>query len=224
MNRTTKLLALFVLFQVEVSGVSAATSYESEYKKVVDCMESRDFGAAIVHCRTMQALAKTTAEKTNTLLLLEDAASSKHDYPVSIQAMTQAIALTGKSNSFYLDTLYWRRGKAYSANGNYEKAVADYTVVEPNRKVPRDVVNLMRDRSFAYEKLKQYDKSIADITKSIKFVDQILGSKADAIRIERVKGEKIEYLYKRAKLFTMLGKTEDAKRDKALADKLTEAW
>ena len=82
----------------------------------------------------------------------------------------------------------------------------------------------MRDRSFAYEKLKQYDKSIADITKSIKFVDQILGSKADAIRIERVKGEKIEYLYKRAKLFTMLGKTEDAKRDKALADKLTEAW
>ncbi len=217
-NKGAQLFALTALYLWAILGANAA----SPYQQAAACMEAQDFAGALAHSKKGFASAKTLADKIGSLSMMADAAGALHQYPVVIQAMNQAISLIGKSNSTFLRNHYWRRGKAYFAYGNYDKAVADFSAVDGFQKSPRDVVNLMRDRSLAYEKLHEYNKSVADLTTGLKSVDAIVGVKADAIMISRVKGEKIQLLYQRAKDLQLAGKVDDAKRDKVEADRLSE--
>ncbi len=217
-------IVFLLLCQFWISKAYASNPASTPYQKAAACMEANDFDGAVVHAKEMLATARTNHDRIASLVLLSDAATQKHDYPTSIQSMNKAIALADKSDLFALSCFQWTRGRSYYGNKEFEKAISDYNAVEPVRKEPRDVVNLMRDRALVYEKLHQNNKSILDLTRAIKFVDSILGSKAVPAMISRVRGDKIGLLYSRAKLLDLVGKPDDAKRDKAMADKLTDEW
>jgi tetratricopeptide (TPR) repeat protein len=225
MNKLAMFVACFIVLQSASRPVLAVDdAWDKAYKKGLACMDAQDFAGAEAYGKTTVALAKTAGQKQSAFVFLSDAASSKNDYPVAISALTQFMTLIGKTQTELYKTMQWRRAKAYAAQGDYEKAVSDFSLVEPTCKGPRNISNLMRDRGTAYEKLKQYDKSIADLTRSLKAVDQILGAKDNEVTIERVKADKISLLYQRSRLLSLAGKADDSKRDKILADKLTEAW
>jgi tetratricopeptide (TPR) repeat protein len=224
-NRLAMSVAFCIVLQSASLLVFAADeAWDKAYKKGIACMDAQDFAGAEAYGKTAVALAKTASQKQNAFVFLSDAASSKNDYPVAISALTQFMTLVEKTSPDVYKTMQWRRAKAYAVHGDYEKAISDFNQVEPTCKGSRNISNLMRDRGTVYEKLKQYDKSIADLTKSLKAVDQILGAKDNEVTIERVKADKISLLYQRSKLLALAGKADDSKRDKILADKLTEAW
>ncbi len=231
MNRSATVAALHLGLVFACQAQSLATPADAEYtaqsKKATHAMDAGQFDDAIAACKKMVAVAPTLPLKSQALLMMEDAASTGHKYKISIAAMTECIGLNKpvqKAGSTYIDTMIWRRGKAYAASGEYAPALADFQYVQPTRTTPREIVNLMQDQSACHEKLKQYDKCIADLSRALKYSDQILGEKSNEATITRVKGEKISLMYQRAKMYAAAGKMEESRRDKALADKLTDAW
>lgn len=231
MNRTAAVVVFCVGLVFACQAASLATPSDAEYtiqsKQAVRAMDQGQFDDAVAACQRMVAVAATVALKTQALVMMEDAASSGHKYRISIDAMTQSIALNKKlqkPGNPYIDAMFWRRGKAYAAIGDCALALADFQYIEPTRTSPREIVNLMQDQCGCHEKLKQYDKCIADLSRALIYSDKILGEKNNEATITRVKGEKISLVYRRAKMYAAAGKIEESKRDKALADKLTDAW
>ena len=87
-----------------------------------------------------------------------------HDYARAIPDFNDALALEGPS--MHKDTLRVR-GAAYLMNGDYEKALADYTAALN----PPDAVGL-NNRGLTYLKMKRYAAAVADYSAALKLQPQ----------------------------------------------------
>jgi len=78
------------------------------------------------------------------------------------------------------------RGDAYKANGEYDKAIADYSralKIDPLR------AEVYASRGHMYTELKEYDKAIADLDYSLKLKPELSGAYLNRGNLYRVKGD-----------------------------------
>lgn len=87
---------------------------------------------------------------------------NKGEYDKAIDVCTSMI---GSPNQ-QAHLTYYNRGFAYSKKGQYDKAIADYTMAielgPPNERI-------YQARASSYESIKEYDKAIGDLDKAVAF-------------------------------------------------------
>jgi tetratricopeptide (TPR) repeat protein len=197
----------------------AANAYTAQDAR--NSLGSGDYDRDLRISKENISTAKSKEELVSYLTVMSDVYKYKRQDALSIPCLTP-LGLVDKSDTGNLPFLHHKRGNAYSSVGNLQLALADYGAVVSAKIGPRPMINVLKDRALLYARMNQYDKAIADLNLSLKLTDSLLGARDAVSNIMRVRGDKVQLLNMRSKMYDKSGKIEEAKRDRSAADKLSD--
>ncbi len=106
----------------------------------------------------------TASETADAIHAAAEAALQRDQFDLAARHLTAALEVRGLSRT-HIGFLYSERGRAYNAEGDFARAVDDFTV--SLRHAPQDTTTLYR-RGVAYWNAGDYERSVADFTTAIR--------------------------------------------------------
>lgn len=187
-----------------------------------DRIHNGDLDAAIA---ILQRIIKKADANSVAHFYLGDAFADQEKYAQAAPEYQKAIELgTKEKNRSLLNQIYRNRARMETIEKHYPQAVEDYKKSIANAtSQTKDVAGILRELAHVYKKMARWQDAIYTYTKAINASAYLLEhDKVTKMGITRIRSDKTKLLFERAEAYRAIGKTADAARDEAEAEKMSD--